>query len=219
MTNFYGLIPSHLRIGALLCLIVTTSASHALGSENRRTSCQFDSSIERTKNSPVSRAAYTALQWVEYEDKALRVQRLVKDMTNVPGTSQAQIVMITVASWTALQELSSTYPLHKCFEETFTSDKSLDTYFAGMVFVKGRLTLDAPYAMVIPRNSSDPVVLIMPTSTYRFQQSSGNLRVFDTKSQEYVDVDPQARRGVDHLIQVDQLIQTNLALAKLKNQK
>jgi hypothetical protein len=212
MTKFHlqlnGFLRGTLSVAAFGCVIVAAGQSSA-AEGNWKSACQFDSLHERTKNNPFSRAAYTALQWVEYEDKVLQVGERAKEMMSVPRIPQAQFVTITLSSWSAIAKLSSTHPLHKCFEETFTSDETLDTYFSGIVFVKGRLAKDAPYAMVIPRNSSDLGVLILPTSMYRFQRSTGSLQAFDNESQAYVDVDPRARRGIDHIIQSN--------LAKLKN--
>ena len=116
---------------------------------------QFDSLQERTKNNPFSRAAYTALKWVEYEDKVLRVGERAKEMMSAPGISQAQFVTITLSSWSAIAKLSSTHPLHKCFEETFISDETLDTYFSGIVFVKGRLRCT---------DSNDPPEVFKPST-------------------------------------------------------
>lgn len=185
-------------------LFVTTAASYASA-----TACQFNSLSERTRNNPLARASYSALQWVEYEEKSERLRGLVRAIGTEPGVTAAQAATVGFLSLSALNKLTTSHPLHRCFEEAFLSNQTLDTYFPDIVFVKGRLALYEPYAMVIPKNLEDPVALILPTSMYRLQRTTGNLRVFDKQRQEYVDVDPQARRGLDHLIQSN--------LAKLKN--
>lgn len=189
----------------LATLFVTAAASSASA-----TACQFNSLSERTRNSPLARASYSALQWVEYEEKSERLRSLVRAVGTEPGVTAAQATTVGLFSLSALNKLSTSHPLHRCFEEAFLSNETLDTYFPDIVFVKGRLALYDPYAMVIPKNLEDPVVLILPSSMYRLQRTTGNLRVFDKQRQEYVDVDPQARRGIDHLIQSN--------LAKLQNQ-
>lgn len=211
MTTFnciYDLTRRLLYVGAVACLIVSGSTSMA-SAITETTACQFGSLHERTRNNSFSRAAYTALQWVEYTNKSERIAKLVEDITSVPGLSRDQVITLGVQAMSAIDRLSKSHPLHKCFDEAFTSDDVVDAHFSGMVFVKGRLALDAPYAMVIPKSAVDPVVLILPTTMYRYHRATGSLRVFDKLRQEYVEVDPKGRRGIDHLIQTN--------LAKLQN--
>jgi hypothetical protein len=198
-----------IHIAIFASLFVTTAASYAASSDSA-TACQFNSLSEHTRNSALARASYSALQWVEYEEKSERLRGLVRAIGTEPGVTAAQAATVGFLSLSALKNLTMSHPLHRCFEEAFLSNQTLDTYFPDIVFVKGRLALYEPYAMVIPKNLEDPVVLILPTSMYRLQRTTGNLRVFDKQRQEYVDVDPQARRGLDHLIHSN--------LAKLQNQ-
>jgi hypothetical protein len=197
-----------LSVAAFGCMIV--AAGQSLAAEgNGKSACQFDSLDERTKNNPFSRAAYTALQWVEYEDKSERLLANMEKMARSKDVSRTDVMTVGLVSLGILDQLSNSHPLHRCFDEAFTVPGPLANHFAGMNFVKGRLALNSPYAMVIPDNLRDPVVLIHPTSMYRFYRQSGRLRVYDNERQTYVDVDPRARRGIDHLIQTK--------LAQLKN--
>ena len=212
MTKFQlqlnGILRGILSVAAFGCVNVATGQSLAAES-NAKSACQFDSLHERTKNNPFSRAAYTALQWVEYEDKSERIVAHIEKLSKTPGISRTEVMTVGLASLGMIDRISERHPLHKCFDEAFTVPGPLATHFVGMNLVKGRLALNSPYAMVVPDNSRDPVVLILPTAMYRLDRQSSRLRVYDNERQEYVDVDPRARRGLDHLIQTN--------LAKLKN--
>lgn len=211
MTKFHrqlnGFLRGILSVSAFSCLIVAAGQSLAADG-NGKSACQFDSLHERTKNNAFSRAAYTALQWVEFEDKSERIVANIEKLSKTPGISQTEVMTVGLASLAMIDRISDNHPLHKCFDEAFTVPGPLATHFVGMNFVKGRLALNSPYAMVIPDNLRDPVVLILPTVMYRFDRHSSRLRVYDDEREAYIDVDPRARRGIDHLIQTN--------LAKLK---
>lgn len=192
MTKIGGL----LHIAVCSCLVAIAAASSANAS-----ACRFGSLSEASRTNPLARASYSARQWVEHQEKSARVRALLRATETTPGISAAQVLTVGFFSLAALDKISTSHPLHRCFEEALISEKKLDTYFPGIFLVKGQFAQDAPYAMVIPKNVEEPVVLVTPESMFQLQRTTGSLQVFNKELKVYVEVEPRAHRSIDHIIQ------------------